>query len=148
MDLLSICDDNIAEIVGLNWSDEFYEGEFKDLGISNLLSKETCEPVLPSLGSCTSSTSTIQQKQKQNCDVLQVLIIPPYIHCCLGVNGQSSICYLRPVCMIVYSIQFYLNHSSVHIICHAIAICKMFYLKYLDRKITFNEAFRILSASA
>ncbi|XP_073270769.1 uncharacterized protein [Primulina huaijiensis] len=72
--LLSIYDDNVAEIVGLNWSAEFYEGEFKDLCISNLLSKETCEPMLPSLESCTSSTSTIQQKQKQNCDVLQVYI--------------------------------------------------------------------------
>ncbi|XP_073139827.1 uncharacterized protein [Henckelia pumila] len=74
LDLLSIYDDNVAEVVGLNWSDEFYEGEFKDLCISNLLSKETCEPMLSSLESCTSSTSTVQLKQKQNCDVLQVYI--------------------------------------------------------------------------
>ncbi|KZV21700.1 hypothetical protein F511_02858 [Dorcoceras hygrometricum] len=97
MDFLSIYDDNVAEVIRLNWSDEFYEGEFKDLYISNLLSKETCKPLLPSPEGCISSASTIQREHKQNSDVLQVLIIPPWLHCCLGVNGIYPCVYLSPV---------------------------------------------------
>lgn len=76
MELLSIYDEKVAEAMGLHWSDEFYEGEFNDLSIFNLYSKETHEPILPCLRNCNSSTSTVQSKQQQDSNVLQVLDLP------------------------------------------------------------------------
>ncbi|KAI3454736.1 hypothetical protein Pfo_011399 [Paulownia fortunei] len=74
MELLSIYDEKVAEVTGLRWSDEFYDGEFNDLSILNLYSKETREPVPPCLRSCKSSTSTMQSKQQQDSNILQVYI--------------------------------------------------------------------------
>ncbi|KAG8379264.1 hypothetical protein BUALT_Bualt07G0070500 [Buddleja alternifolia] len=74
MELLSIYDEKVAVVTELHWSDEFYEEEFNDLSMLNLYSKETHEPALPCLRSCKSSTSTIQSKQNQDSDLLQVYI--------------------------------------------------------------------------
>ncbi|KAK4404191.1 hypothetical protein Sango_0787700 [Sesamum angolense] len=74
MELLSIYDEKVAEVTGICWSDEFYDGEFDDLSIFNLYSEETREPVLPCLRSCKSSTSAVQSKQQQDSNVLQVYL--------------------------------------------------------------------------
>lgn len=72
MEFLSLYDEKVAEVTGLHWSDEFYDGEFNDLGILNLYCKEAHEPVVPCLKSCKSSTSTIKSKQQQDSNILQV----------------------------------------------------------------------------
>ncbi|KAK6148591.1 hypothetical protein DH2020_019503 [Rehmannia glutinosa] len=74
VELLSIYDEKVTEITGLHWSDELYDGEFNDLTILNLCSKETREPILPCLGDCKSSTSTMQSKRQQDSNVLQVYL--------------------------------------------------------------------------
>ncbi|KAK6123095.1 hypothetical protein DH2020_043156 [Rehmannia glutinosa] len=74
MELLSVYNEKVAGVTGLHWSDEFYDGEFNDLSILNLYSKETYEPILPCLRSCNSSTSTMQSKQQQDSNVLQVYL--------------------------------------------------------------------------
>ncbi|KAK6123087.1 hypothetical protein DH2020_043167 [Rehmannia glutinosa] len=74
MELLSVYDEKVAEVTGLHWSDELYDGEFNDLSILNLCSKETREPILPCLGSCKPSTSTMQSKRQQDSNVLQVYL--------------------------------------------------------------------------
>ncbi|KAL8466836.1 hypothetical protein ACS0TY_035776 [Phlomoides rotata] len=74
MELLSICDEKNSEVMGLHWSDEFYEGEFKDLSVFNFYSNETQAPLLPCLRTCNSGTSTVQSKQQQDSNVLQVYI--------------------------------------------------------------------------
>ncbi|KAL2482382.1 hypothetical protein Fot_43826 [Forsythia ovata] len=74
MELLSICDEKVAQDIELHWSDEFYAGEFDDLRICNLYSEEACEPVFPSLRSSQSHTSSIQYKHQADSDVLQVYL--------------------------------------------------------------------------
>lgn len=72
MELLSICEEKFAEVMGLHWSDELYEGEFNDLSVFNFYSYETQAPLLPRLRSCNSSNSTLQSKQQQDSNVLEV----------------------------------------------------------------------------
>ncbi|EYU40544.1 hypothetical protein MIMGU_mgv1a014592mg [Erythranthe guttata] len=62
------------EVAVLHWSDEFYDGEFIDLSLLNLYSNENREPVFPCLKGCKTSTSTVQSKQLQDSNVLQVYI--------------------------------------------------------------------------
>ncbi|KAL8053692.1 hypothetical protein ABFX02_05G089500 [Erythranthe guttata] len=74
MELLSVYDEKVAEVAVLHWLDEFYDGEFIDLSLLNLYSNENREPVFPCLKGCKTSTSTIQSKQLQDSNVLQVYI--------------------------------------------------------------------------
>ncbi|XP_020550869.1 uncharacterized protein LOC105166426 isoform X1 [Sesamum indicum] len=74
MELLYIYDEKVAKVIGICWSDEFYDGEFDELSLLNLYSEETREPVLPCLRGCKSSTSAVQSKQQQDSNVLQVYL--------------------------------------------------------------------------
>ncbi|XP_057805091.1 uncharacterized protein LOC131020354 [Salvia miltiorrhiza] len=74
VEFLSIYDEKVAEAMGLQWSDELYEGEFDDLATLNLYSAETQKPNLPSLRHCNSSTSNMQSKRQQDSNVLQIYI--------------------------------------------------------------------------
>lgn len=73
VEFLSIYDENVTEVIGLQWCDELYKGEFDDLATLNLYSEETQEPNLPSLRNCNSSTLQIESKRQQDSNVLQVL---------------------------------------------------------------------------
>ncbi|PIN10296.1 hypothetical protein CDL12_17116 [Handroanthus impetiginosus] len=51
-----------AKVNRLHSSDELYDGEFNDSSLLNLSSKETCEPILPCLERCKSTTTSIEFK--------------------------------------------------------------------------------------
>ncbi|PIN02486.1 hypothetical protein CDL12_25000 [Handroanthus impetiginosus] len=74
MEFLSICNEKVAKVNRLHWSDEFYDGEFNALSLLNLSSKETCQPVLPCLERGKSSTTSIEFKHQQDRNVLQVFL--------------------------------------------------------------------------
>ncbi|KAJ4713165.1 Stellacyanin [Melia azedarach] len=58
------------------WSDELYPGEFDDLSICNLYSKETCEPIAPRLSNCNSGmpARSVQYHDQPNQEILQVYL--------------------------------------------------------------------------
>ncbi|XP_038700445.1 uncharacterized protein LOC119997456 isoform X3 [Tripterygium wilfordii] len=58
----------------LCWSDELYAGEFKDLIICNLYSKETCEPLFPKLNGSKSSIPAVRCTSQPNDQTLQSYI--------------------------------------------------------------------------
>lgn len=64
----------VHQVNELSWSNELYPGEFDDLSICNLYSKETCEPVPPRLMERTSDMPTMQFKRDPNQETLQVLV--------------------------------------------------------------------------
>ncbi|KAL6497346.1 hypothetical protein OROGR_029275 [Orobanche gracilis] len=75
MELLSIYDEKVTAVTELHWSDEFYDGEFNELGTLKLYSEEAHQPILPCLGSCKSTTTSIlRPKQQRDSNVLQVYI--------------------------------------------------------------------------
>lgn len=74
MEFMSIYDEKVTGTIGLQWSDELYEGEFDDLATLNLYSEESHEPILPSLRNCNPSTSIIEFKRQHDSNVLQVLV--------------------------------------------------------------------------
>ncbi|CAI9111868.1 OLC1v1012197C1 [Oldenlandia corymbosa var. corymbosa] len=74
MELLSLGHENVSEISDLNWSDEFYPGEFDYLAICNLYSDKDSQPVLPSFGKCNAEIGSLQPQHKQDRDVLQVYL--------------------------------------------------------------------------
>lgn len=74
MEFLSMYDEKVAEVVGLHWSAEIYEGEFNDLTTLNLYSEETHEPILPSIRNCNSSAPNMQSKRQLDSNVLQVYL--------------------------------------------------------------------------
>ncbi|KAF2312849.1 hypothetical protein GH714_040899 [Hevea brasiliensis] len=56
------------------WSNELYPGEFDDLSICNLYSKETCKPVPPRLVEGKYDMRNKQFKSQPNEDILQVYL--------------------------------------------------------------------------
>lgn len=56
------------------WSNEVYPGEFDDLSICNLYSKETRKPVPPRLVEGKYDLPSMQFKGQPNQDILQVFI--------------------------------------------------------------------------
>ncbi|XP_042483990.1 uncharacterized protein LOC122064345 [Macadamia integrifolia] len=76
VELLSLsCEKFPQESDGLCWSNELYPGEFNDLTISNLYSKETCQPLPPRLKGCESGDPrTVRSNQQPREEILQVYI--------------------------------------------------------------------------
>ncbi|XP_043725524.1 uncharacterized protein LOC122672088 [Telopea speciosissima] len=76
VELLSLsCEEVPQEGDELCWSNELYPGEFNDLTISNLYSKETCQPILPRLkGWESEDPSTVRSDQQPRQEILQVYL--------------------------------------------------------------------------
>ncbi|KAK9278076.1 hypothetical protein L1049_027634 [Liquidambar formosana] len=74
VELLSISCEEVPPVNGLCWSMELYGGEFDDLSICNLCSKETCEPVLPRLKGQKSVNPVVQCNHQPDHEVLQVYL--------------------------------------------------------------------------
>lgn len=71
VELLSISSDEVP-INRVCWLDELYTGEFDDLCICDLYSKEVGEPVRPKIEGWKSDTSAEQSNCQPDQDVLQV----------------------------------------------------------------------------
>lgn len=74
MELLSIYNDKVEDGTGLQWPDEFYDGEFNDLRVLNLYSEETHKPAVPCLRQGKSDTTIGQFNRQPDSNVLQVYI--------------------------------------------------------------------------
>ncbi|KAA8541019.1 hypothetical protein F0562_024843 [Nyssa sinensis] len=73
VELLSISSEEVP-INELCWSDELYPGEFDDLNICCLYSKEDCKPVLPKIKGWKSDSATEQSNHTPGQEVLQVYL--------------------------------------------------------------------------
>ncbi|XP_058194797.1 uncharacterized protein LOC131311374 isoform X2 [Rhododendron vialii] len=73
VELLSISSDEVS-INRVCWLDELYTGEFDDLCICDLYSKEVGEPVRPKIEGWKSDTSAEQSNCQPDQDVLQVYL--------------------------------------------------------------------------
>ncbi|KAJ4960056.1 hypothetical protein NE237_019966 [Protea cynaroides] len=78
VELLSLgCEEVSQQTDGLCWSNELYPGEFVDLTINNLYSKETCQPLPPRLKGLEfddPSTVAVRSKQQPRQEILQVYL--------------------------------------------------------------------------
>lgn len=72
VELLSIGSET-TQVNELSWSDELYPGEFDDLSLCNLYSRETCEPVSPRLKDWNSDKTAVQCNRQPSQEILQVL---------------------------------------------------------------------------
>ncbi|KAG9153218.1 hypothetical protein Leryth_021239 [Lithospermum erythrorhizon] len=72
MALVSAGDKKVPQLSELNWSDEFYSGEFSDLGACELLLSS--EPIFPSLSGGKTNTDVMQHVYQINREVLQVYL--------------------------------------------------------------------------
>ncbi|KAB2610196.1 hypothetical protein D8674_018228 [Pyrus ussuriensis x Pyrus communis] len=73
VELLSIsCD--VPTVNSLDWSDEFYPGEFGELSICNLYGEETCKPIYPRLDDQKFEMRAARCNQQPDHDVLQVYL--------------------------------------------------------------------------
>ncbi|XP_051136666.1 uncharacterized protein LOC127255246 isoform X2 [Andrographis paniculata] len=98
LELSSISSDKVDDYTGLQWYDEFYDGELNDLSILNLYSKVTSEPVVPCLRNGNSGT-LVQSKKVPDSNGLQVYIATWMVE----VNIDRSRC--RNACRLYGNIQ-------------------------------------------
>ncbi|WCJ35854.1 hypothetical protein M5689_017083 [Euphorbia peplus] len=73
VELFSISNE-VAPVTELHWSNELYVGEFDDLSICNLYSKETSKPMCPEGMENKQDLPTMQFKSQWNHDTLQVYL--------------------------------------------------------------------------
>ncbi|KDP31329.1 hypothetical protein JCGZ_11705 [Jatropha curcas] len=73
LELLTISTE-VSQVNELGWSTELYPGEFDDLSICNLYSKEACKPVPPTLMEGNSDMPTLQLKSQPDHEILQVYL--------------------------------------------------------------------------
>ncbi|XP_031259200.1 uncharacterized protein LOC116117300 [Pistacia vera] len=63
-----------TQVNELCWSDEVYPGEFDDLSLCDLYSRETCEPVSPRLKDWNSDKTAVQCNRQPSQEILQVAL--------------------------------------------------------------------------
>ncbi|XP_038880949.1 uncharacterized protein LOC120072617 isoform X3 [Benincasa hispida] len=73
MELLSLSSESSTK--SLVWSEELYSGEFNNLRLCNLWSKETSELLHPTLKGHECSTPIVSRTQHPNAEVLQVYLV-------------------------------------------------------------------------
>ncbi|KAM7267571.1 hypothetical protein ACFE04_009737 [Oxalis oulophora] len=74
LELLSLSCEKDPKVNELSWSAELYPGEFNELSTCNLYSKDTCEPIHPSLEDGKFDIPVVQCKRTPNREVLQVYL--------------------------------------------------------------------------